>query len=62
MSSASPGGKRKGDAALTRRKLASEPWFTKLPPEVQNTIRRCTKRDPPRGYEQRLRCYFENVD
>jgi hypothetical protein len=62
MSGASLGGTRKGDAALARRKLAREPWFTKLPPEVQDAIRRRTKRNPPRGYEQRLRRYFENVD
>lgn len=44
------------------RSFEKEPWFTKLPPGVQQSIRASVRRSPPPGYEERLRRYFENVD
>lgn len=44
------------------RSFEKKPWFTKLPPGVQQSIRASVRRSPPPGYEERLRRYFENVD
>ncbi|RCS54223.1 hypothetical protein DTL42_03490 [Bremerella cremea] len=44
------------------RSFEQEPWFTKLPPGVQQSIRASVRRSPPPGYEERLRRYFEQVD
>jgi hypothetical protein len=39
-----------------------EPWFTKLPPSLRKAIEARARRRAPRGYEERLRRYFESVD
>jgi hypothetical protein len=36
--------------------------MAKLPPELRQAIRAQSQRAPPRGYESRLKRYFENVD
>jgi len=50
------------DAELKDRLLREEPWFAKLPPTLRNAIRARARRQPPRGYEERLRRYFESID
>jgi len=50
------------DVDLAERRLLSEPWFAKLPPELRSAIRNNSRRRPPRGYEERLKEYFENID
>jgi hypothetical protein len=42
------------------RSVATEPWFAKLPPTVQKSIQAQSRRSPPRGYEERLKRYFES--
>ncbi len=42
--------------------LLTAPWFARLPAELRSAIRNNSRRRPPRGYEQRLRRYFEDVD
>lgn len=37
-------------------------WFTRLPPAVREAIRSRVRQRAPRGYEDRLRRYFESVD
>jgi hypothetical protein len=39
-----------------------EAWFAKLPPQLRQAIRAQSQRRPPRGYEERLKRYFENVE
>ena len=50
------------DSDATARQFKEESWFAKLPPELRNSIRARSQRQPPRGYEERLRRYFENID
>jgi hypothetical protein len=47
------------NGALINRDAA---WFAKLPPELRNAIRSSAKGQAPRGYEERLRRYFQNVE
>jgi len=49
-------------ANLKRRDLKGEPWFAKLPPALRKAIQAKSRGKIPRGYEERLRRYFENVD
>ena len=58
--SVTPNENRDSDAQA--KKLESQPWFAKLPPELRKAIRAKSRRRPPRGYEERLRRYFENID
>ena len=44
------------------RDLSREPWFAKLPPEVRRAVRAQARQPAPRGYEERLRRYFESLD
>lgn len=44
------------------RKFQQEPWFAKLPPALQNAIQAKSRRSAPRGYEERLKRYFESVE
>ncbi|PQO42629.1 hypothetical protein [Blastopirellula marina] len=61
--SEAPGqGPGSGSSAPATRSFEKEPWFTKLPPGVQQSIRASVRRSPPPGYEERLRRYFEHVD
>jgi hypothetical protein len=50
------------DADVRARLLRDEAWFAKLPPSLREAIEARTRRRPPRGYEERLRRYFESVD
>ncbi len=49
-------------SAGRRRDFSSEPWFAKLPVEVRDAIRAQARRPAPRGYEERLRRYFEGLE
>lgn len=44
------------------RKFQEEPWFANLPPALQKAIQAKSRRSAPRGYEERLKRYFENVE
>ncbi len=48
--------------AIAGRSYANAPWFARLPPELREAIRMRGRRQSPRGYEERLRRYFESVD
>jgi hypothetical protein len=52
----------KHESDATTRNLKKEPWFAKLPPALQGAIQAKTRSQAPRGYEQRLKRYFESVD
>lgn len=39
-----------------------EPWFAKLPPETRQAVEARAQRPPPRGYEQRMQRYFQNIE
>jgi len=41
--------------------VENEPWFAKLPPETQEAIRTKAQRPAPRGYEEKLRRYFDSI-
>ncbi len=58
----SPGGSGTSNSNPAARSFEKEPWFTKLPPGVQQSIRASVRRSAPPGYEERLRRYFENID
>jgi hypothetical protein len=47
-------------ARIAARKFSDEVWFAKLPPTLRNAIEAKATRPPPRGYEERLRRYFES--
>jgi hypothetical protein len=57
-------GERSGDAAADAagKSLEREPWFAKLPPEMRKAIRAKSQRRAPRGYEEKLDRYFQNID
>jgi hypothetical protein len=55
-------GDDKKDSDAAARKFKEEPWVAKLPPHLRQAIRANSQRRAPRGYEQRLQRYFENVD
>jgi hypothetical protein len=44
------------------RGFADEPWFARLPAAMQAAIQARTRRAAPRGYEERLRRYFQDSD
>jgi hypothetical protein len=50
------------EAQLIEQQWDEEPWFSKLPPSLREAIRASARREPPRGYEERLRRYFESTD
>ena len=50
------------DSVGKLRGIESEAWFVKLPLEVQKAMRASTRSRPPRGYEERLKRYFESID
>jgi hypothetical protein len=43
-------------------KFDKEPWFAKLPPSLRGAIQAKSRGKAPRGYEERLKRYFENID
>ena len=55
-------GNSPADVSSRVRSVEREPWFANLPPEVQQAIRAATRSRPPRGYEERLKRYFESID
>jgi hypothetical protein len=58
----SRGEKNNQDAEAKAQKFAKEPWFAKLPPALQSAIQAKARGKAPRGYEERLRRYFESID
>ena len=58
----SRGDKANQDSDATARKLEQEPWFAKLPASVRSAIQSKVRGKAPRGYEERLRRYFESVE
>jgi hypothetical protein len=48
-----------GGAVLGSEIIQDQPWFAELPPEVREAIRSRVRQQPPKGYEQRLRRYFQ---
>ena len=54
--------KSKEDSAAEARKYREEPWFAKLPPDLRKAIRAKSQRRAPKGYEERLKRYFESID
>lgn len=58
----SRGGQVNQDSDAARQKFAQEPWFAKLPPKLQSAIQSKARGKAPRGYEERLRRYFESID
>lgn len=57
---------RTGDSAhdtqAAARNFANQPWFAKLPPSLRQAIQAKARNRAPRGYEERLRRYFESAD
>lgn len=50
------------DASAAGRGLENEAWFAKLPPSLRSAIQAKSRGKAPRGYEERLRRYFESID
>lgn len=50
------------DSAAVMQQFEQQPWFTNLPPELREAIRANARKRPPRGYEERLRRYFQSAD
>jgi hypothetical protein len=50
------------DAAVGNLKFEGEPWFANLPPGLKAAIQAKARGKAPRGYEERLRRYFESVE
>jgi len=47
---------------MPEQSFVEEPWFAKLPPDLRKSIRNNSRRRAPRGYEERLKKYFQSVD
>ena len=47
---------------ISAHRFDGQAWFAKLPPTLREAIQAKAARRPPRGYEERLRRYFENTD
>ena len=58
----SKGDKENQDAAAAAKKFEKEPWFAKLPPSLRSAIQSKSRGKTPRGYEERLKRYFESVE
>ena len=50
------------DSTAGKLNFENEPWFAKLPPSLRGAIQAKARGKAPRGYEERLRRYFESVD
>ncbi len=50
------------DVPDARSASREAPWFARLPPELRQAIRANAQRRAPRGYEQRLKDYFESLE
>jgi hypothetical protein len=55
-------GRRNGDTQVSPQKFLDAPWMARLPPEMRKAIRAGSEGRPPRGYEERLRRYFRNIE
>lgn len=53
-----------GDSAGDARRRAADrqAWMANLPPAIRDALQSRGKRELPRGYEERLKEYFENLD
>lgn len=51
-----------GEANAGSQSFEAQPWFAKLPPNLRSAIQSKARGKAPRGYEERLRRYFESVD
>ena len=58
----SRGEKGSGDSDAAGKKFEDEPWFAKLPPALRSAIQAKARGKAPRGYEERLKRYFESVE
>jgi hypothetical protein len=58
----SRGEKGSGDSNAAGQKFEDEPWFAKLPPALRSAIQAKARGKAPRGYEERLKRYFESVE
>jgi hypothetical protein len=54
--------KEEGESDAKMRNFQTQGWFAKLPPSLQKAIQAKARRRAPRGYEQRLKRYFESID
>jgi hypothetical protein len=59
---ASEGQAGKQDTDVAAQKFEREPWFAKLPPGMRKAIQAKAQGEAPRGYEERLRRYFESTN
>jgi hypothetical protein len=50
------------DARIRQKEIVDQPWFARLPPSLRQAIQAQARQRPPRGYEERLRRYFEGAD
>jgi hypothetical protein len=50
------------DPEAAGRKFEDEPWFARLPPSLRSAIQSKARSKAPRGYEERLKRYFESVE
>jgi hypothetical protein len=50
------------DTTAAARRFDQEPWFARLPPALQAAVQAKSRTAPPRGYEERLKRYFQSVD
>ena len=50
------------EAANKARAFETAPWFAKLPKELRDAIRAKSRREPPKGYEETLRRYYESIE
>jgi hypothetical protein len=50
------------DAEIKALRFKEEPWFAELPPTLREAIHARARRRAPRGYEERMRRYFESID
>lgn len=59
-------GERRGEDAekdsLRGRRRKDASWFTALPRGIRKAMKSREKRTLPRGFEERLRKYFESLD
>jgi hypothetical protein len=61
MKTASAQGDSSHEATLSQPPVENEPWFAKLPADKQEAIRTRARRPAPRGYEDKLRRYFDSI-
>ena len=50
------------DSTVEAKRFDGDPWFAKLPPSLRKAIQARARRNAPKGYEERLRRYFQSID